>query len=221
MAKTVVRTMVSSNVSKQSSYFDEQSVARQIAVWSVGTRRHLENWERQIATWVADGIRNEGRPPGGQLVWSASLDHHMCLVALRNLLRALDLTKNPPALPNGFASATVKSVRDLLEHWDENMPIFNVSPRSARPRHRSGQDFADTFPYTTPYSSMRWQSMQGAVLAPDLPATLVHQALDVCLEWAVAASSDLSEFIPDRMESPWTTEGGEWWPREGLLDDHG
>jgi hypothetical protein len=54
-------------------------------------------------------------------------------------------------------------VRDLLEHWDENMPIFNGDSKEVPPRP-SGKRFAARNPTGTPYWSSEWNSKEGPLL---------------------------------------------------------
>lgn len=194
-------------------YFDEESVARQVLFWSVGARRHLELWEERVASWIRVNLKDQQAIPDGQLVWAAALDRHLVFVCMRNVLRALDLAKKPPRLERKFTAA-IKNVRDLLEHWDENMPVFNVSPRGS-PKRKSGQAFAADNPYDTPYGSMSWRSSVGAVLTPDVPASAMHASLDQLESWAVGVNPALVDYVPSRRESPWIhTDSGEWWPRD-------
>jgi hypothetical protein len=41
--------------------------------------------------------------------------------------------------------------RDLHEHWEENMPVFNVSPRVEMPPRSTGRRFAARNPKAGPY----------------------------------------------------------------------
>jgi hypothetical protein len=64
-------------------------------------------------------------------------------LAARNLVRAAELAAES-SIETPLAE-TLKDVRDLLEHWDENMPIFNTRPRGVPPR-LSGKTIRGTKP---------------------------------------------------------------------------
>jgi hypothetical protein len=50
------------------------------------------------------------------------------LIAANNLLKAIKLMDRPPKVDLAV-SKELTVVRDLNEHWVENMPIFNVQPK--------------------------------------------------------------------------------------------
>src|SRR5829696_7954983 len=101
-------------------------VNRQRLVWTVATRRQLERWERIVADIVLEGFAD--RQPDGADVWSAEIERHFILVAARNLLWALDLKPKSNAITPTVRDE-LREARDLHEHWNENMPVFNVKPR--------------------------------------------------------------------------------------------
>jgi hypothetical protein len=132
-------------------YFDATMVNRQRLLWAIATRRQLERWEPIVAALVRDGFAS--RPLAGADVWSAEVERHFALVAARNLFRALDL----PPRTNVTVDSTLRSEliegRDLQEHWTENMPVFNVTPRPTQPKYPTGKAFADRNPRSDPYCS--------------------------------------------------------------------
>lgn len=64
----------------------------------------------------------------------AEFEHHFALVAARNLVKALELAPASRIVIDPTLRAELIEGRDLLEHWTENMPLFNVTPRPAEPR---------------------------------------------------------------------------------------
>jgi hypothetical protein len=134
-------------------------------------------------------------------------------VAARNLLRALDLEP-----PSGLAidptiRAELREGRDLVEHWPENLPVFNVTPRREDPPRPSGKAFAARNPQHGPYNWLSWSSKKGAELLPNVSATELHELLDAVEAEVLASDSELSRFVPARAVSPWHRENGEWWPK--------
>jgi len=109
--------------------------------------------------------------------------------------------------------AEVIEGRDLNEHWAENMPIFNVSPRPETPSRRSGKDFAERNPRRGPYSQSNWNLKTGAMLLPNVSASALHDLLDDAEAEVLESTPSLSEYIPERAPSPWVYENGEWWPK--------
>ena len=186
-------------------------VNRQRLLWTVATRRQLERWEPYVAAAVLRGMSRKRLEPAD--IWSAQIEHHFTLVAARNLLRALEL--EPPSRVSVDATMRAELIegRDLHEHWVENLPIFNVSPRKAEPRYRSGQDFADRHPDRGPYSWLSWNGKTGAHLMPSVPATALHLLLDKVEAEVRADDPELARFVPPRAPSPWIHERGRWWPK--------
>ena len=151
-------------------------------------------------------------------IWTAATEHHFALVAARNLFRALDL---PPAA-NIKVDPTLRSEliegRDLNEHWPENLPVFNVTPRQQEPKYRSGQTFAARNPKNGPYWWLGWSNKTGAQLLPTVSAPALHEFLDSVEADVLAQDSTLGRFVPPRAPSPWIHENGEWWPGPDVLD---
>jgi hypothetical protein len=103
--------------------------------------------------------------------------------------------------------------RDLHEHWKENLPVFNVTPRSAEPKYASGKRFAKRNPDVGPYDWLAWSNKTGARLLPNVSAPALHQLLDAVETEVVGKEPTLSRFLPPRAPSPWHQEKGEWWPK--------
>jgi hypothetical protein len=107
----------------------------------------------------------------------------------------------------------LKEGRDLQEHWPENMPTINVTPRTAEPSHRPGKDFAARNPRSGPYWWLGWSTKTGALLLPHVSAPALHELLDAVEADVLAKGDALSEYVPPRASSPWLRENGEWWPK--------
>jgi hypothetical protein len=193
-------------------YFDELMVNRQRLLWVIATRRQLERWEPIVAEIVREGMA--GHPPDGADVWSAEIERHFSLLAARNLFRALD---RPPPATTVSVDPTLRAEliegRDLHEHWVENMPVFNVSPRVAQARYPSGKRFSARNPDSGPYSQFAWNPKTGARLLPHVSARALHQLLDAVETDVLANDSALAEYVPPRAPSPWLRQNSEWWPR--------
>jgi hypothetical protein len=191
-------------------YFDDRMVNRQRLIWTIATRRQLERWEPLVAESVRRHFAN--RQLDGVDIWTAATEHHFALVAARNLFRALDL---PPA--NISVDPMVRDEliegRDLHEHWPDNLPVFNVTPRQVQPPYPSGQRFAARNPKSGPYWWLGWGNKTGARLLPNVSAPALHELLDAVEADVLSQDAALARFVPPRAPSPWIYEKGEWWPK--------
>jgi hypothetical protein len=194
-------------------YFDERMRNRQRLIWAVATRRQLERWEPIVARAVLEGFAR--RQLSGAEVWSAQIKHHFALVAAGNLVDALDLPPKSGVPIDPTLRAELIDGRNLHEHWREQLPVFNVSPRPEEPK-LSGKSFAARNPEKSPFWWLRWNLKAGAQLMPQVSAPQLHQLLDATEAEVLAEDAALSEYVPPRAPSPWLCENGEWWP---IADD--
>ena len=196
------------------NYFDPLMVRRQRLIWTIATRRQLERWEPLVAESIRRDLYKNGQLDSAD-IWTAATEHHFALVAARHLFRALDF---PPAA-NITVDPTLRDEliegRDLHEHWPENLPIFNVTPRPAQPPYPSGKRFAARNPKSGPYWWLGWSNKTGAQLLPNVSAPALHELLDAVEADVVAQDAELARFVPPRAPSPWIHEDGEWWPKPG------
>ena len=132
------------------------------------TRRQLDRWEPYVAAAVLRGF--DRRQLDGADICAAELEHHFALIAARNLLRALELERAARVAVDPTMRAELIEGRDLHEHWVENLPVFNVTPRPEQPGYRSGRDFAARNPKDGPYDRLAWRNMTGAQLLPNVSA---------------------------------------------------
>lgn len=192
-------------------YFDDTIVNRQRLLWAIATRQQLERWEPIVATVVRDGLA--GRPPDGADVWSAEIEHHLALVAARNLFRALDLPPTTTVSVDPILRAELIEGRDLHEHWPENLQVFTVRPRVAQPQYPSGKKFAARNPDSGPYWQFAWNLKTGARLLPHVSAPALHQLLDAVEADVLTNDVAFRDYVPPRAPSPWLHQNGEWWPK--------
>jgi hypothetical protein len=162
--------------SSTDDYFDPKMVNRSRLLWTVATRTQLERWEPFV-------VRHVYTVQGVHLLenadyWAAEREHHFALVAARNLIHALDLEPASRVAVDPTIRAELIEGRDLLEHWVENLPVFNVWPRPRDPKRRSGRDFAMRNPREGPYWWLSWNSKHGPMLMPNVSAPAVHEILD-------------------------------------------
>lgn len=196
-------------------YFNALMLSRQVMSWSVATRLQLDRWEPLVARNIWVSLSKEKELPGN-LIWQAQFEHHWLLVACGHLLRALDLAANPIAVEPSLKADLIAG-RDLHEHWIDNMPVFNVTPRQKKPPRASGKGFAKRNPGRSPYGWLGWSSKVGPKVLPEVPASTVHELLDAAEEWAVSVSPDFADFRLPRAESPWMgPDAGpdRWWPHQ-------
>lgn len=190
-------------------YFDQTMVNRQRLFWAVSTRRQLERWEPLVASVV----RVQPLIPDCVTVWSAETEHHFLLIAARNLFKALDLDPPMKVSVDPTLRSELIEGRDLHEHWVENMPVFNVTPRDAQPQYPTGQSFAARNPDHGPYWWLDWSNKTGARIMPNVPAPAFHDLLDAVEAGVLSDDPELGDCMPPRAPSPWVNEGGEWWPK--------
>jgi hypothetical protein len=187
-----------------SQYFERLMLDRQILFWAITTRRQLERWEACVAEIIS--LHLQSNKPPGQLTWRSQAEHHFVFLAARNLVRAAELAVES-SIETPLAE-TLKDVRDLLEHWDENMPVFNSRPKGIPPRP-SGKRFAERNPTATPYWSSAWDSKKGPLLFPSgPPAADLHNAVDRVETSVTGRRPELIKFIPERIDQPWL--GDDW-----------
>jgi len=196
-----------------SDYFSPAMVNRERLVWTVATRRQLGRWEPLVAASVLRGF--EDRQLDDADIWAAQIEHHFALIAARHLLQALELDPPTNVAVDPTLRAELKEGRDLHEHWLENVPVFNVSPRVKQPPRSSGRSFAARNPDRAPYWWLGWSNKTGPTLLPNVSAPAVHGLLDAVEAEVLADDSALSPFVPPRAPSPWLHQDGEWWPKAG------
>jgi len=92
---------------------------------------------------------------------------------------------------------------DLLEHWKENMPIFQTSPRPADPSHRIGTEFADRNPTLGPYNWWSWDPRKGALVSPKVSAEPLGQLVGGAIAAALPGLPDARVFVRPQPPSPW------------------
>lgn len=194
-------------------YFDERMANRQRLLWAVATRRQLERWEPVVAKHHR--LLMEKRRLDEVEIWAAEIEHHLALVAARNLFHALDLRPASSVSVDSTLRAEVIEGRDLHEHWRENLPVFMVSPRRTEPPYGSGKRFAERNPDSGlyPYWWLGWSNKTGARLLPHVSAPALHALLDAVEAEVLGKDDALARFVPPRAPSPWLQVDGEWWPR--------
>ena len=200
-------------------YFQGAMANRQPPLWAIATRVQLERWEPLVAANLIAGLEGSDFPD--RLIWQAETEHHFLLIAGRNLLRAIDVTDTETYVDPVVRSELVEG-RDLHEHWPENMPLFNVTPRVGSPTHRSGKAFAARNPDTGPYSWLSWDSLAGPLVLPNVPASSMHALVDEVEAVVMERDPLLSRFLLERQRSPWLgpDHGSDrWWPRPVSRDE--
>ncbi len=191
-------------------YFDTLMLNRQRLLWAVATRQQLERWEPYVAAEVLRGYEH-GKLDDAD-IWLTQIEHHFTLIAARNLLRALDLEPASRVVIDPTLRSELIEGRDLHEHWVENLPVFNVTPRQTQPGYPSGRSFAERHPDRGPYDWLSWSNKTGARLMPNVSAPALHKVLDDVEAEVVRDAPALARFIPARAPSPWLRRDDEWWP---------
>ncbi len=192
-------------------YYRDQNVNWQLLLWAVAVRQQLERWEPLVAAHIKAAF-NAGSPLTESEIWQGQIEHHFALVAARNLLHAIDLAQNHGITVDADLRQEIIEGRDLLEHWKENLPIFNVTPRPAEPKYRSGKSSAARHPNRSPYYWLHWTNKRGPLLLPNVAALDLRELIDRVEAVVLASSPSLSRFVPTQAPSSWMEWEGGWWP---------
>jgi hypothetical protein len=195
--------------------FDALGVNRQLLIWAIATRRQLGRWEALVAANLRADLKG-GQVPDA-LIWEAATEHHFLLIAAHHLVRTIDKLSEGEFRLDRIVHDELKEGRDLHEHWIENVPVFNVTPRPREPSHRSGKRFAARNPDRSPYSWLTWDGHAGPKILPNVPAEAVHSLVDQVEAAVIGRAPELRGFVPPRQPSPWLGEDygrDRWWPRQ-------
>jgi len=202
-------------------YFDDLMSERQALVWAAAARRQLARWEPLVAKHCLVLLEPQLDPPPAHPTamttteyWQGETERHLLLVALRHLVVAAGLMDQPPSM-DADVVAELREVRDLNEHWDESMPVFQAEPRAGEPQFRSGKRFAARHPRHGPYCWWAWDGALGPLVAPTVSGTQVYELVDAVVEAAEAARPDLAGTVPPAAPRPWripVAAGEMWWP---------
>ena len=165
--------------------------------------------------------REENPPPESPTVmtttemWPGEAERHLLLDAARNLLKAADLMDGPLVIDPVVADE-LREVRDLNQHWDENMPVFEVRPRPREPKFQSGKDFAGGNPRRGPYCWWAWDNARGPLVSPNASTTEVHKLVADTITAARVTQPEMADAVPDAAPRPWSEPekpGDWWWPK--------
>ena len=190
-------------------YFDPVGSARAVLMWAVATRVQLGHWESLSAARLAQEVYKIPSPTADY--WHGEYKRRFCLVAARNLFRALDLL-DPPLPVDKVLRDEIHETRDLNEHWEENMPVFNIHPMPKPPGRQSGRAFAARNGTRGPYCWWAWNGNDGPLLTPNVPATALHELIDRVEARLLSEYPDLEDFVPPRSPSGWFNHHDGWWP---------
>jgi hypothetical protein len=197
----------------EDDYFSGRAVERQRLLWAVATRQQLDRWEPLIAEFARGWADPEPRL-SDRAIWQAAIEHHFALIAARNLIHALELPAGDPIPVDAALRDEIVQGRDLHEHWSENMPVFNVTPRPRQPSRPSGRAFAAQNPRSSPYNWLNWSNKTGPLLLPNVSGPHLHTLLDRVEESVLATNPSLGRFLSPRPPSSWTVGRYGWWPTE-------
>lgn len=189
-------------------YFSPLMVRRQVLIWVVAARRQLDRWEALVASMLTQSASRRS-----VIAWEAEVERQLALVAGRHVLRAVRLSGWNHEVDTTPLDV-ITDLRNVGEHSDESMPVFNVSPQDGDPPRASGRRLAQALPRSNPFSPFEWNSREGA----GLPASRLREVLDALEQTVLSIDPSLARFVPPSPESPWLGEGAgsdQWWPREG------
>ena len=189
---------------------------RQALVWAAAVRRQLERWEPLVAMHT-QLVLDPRRSMPTAVYFEGETERHLLLSAIRNLLKAIGLMDHPPDVDHAVAEEIIQT-RDLNEHWDRNIPVFAVAPRTRQPERKSGKAFVVRNPQRSPYCWWAWDSQRGPLVSPNVSATEIHELVEETIVAAVAAEPQFAGIVADAAPRPWrkpVKEGDSWWPELG------
>jgi hypothetical protein len=193
-------------------YFESLMQHRQALLWAIGTRRQLDRWEPPVVEHLSRANSTMKMPAA--LIWQGEIDRHLALVSANHMFTAMDLWPDPVPVPK-LLRDEINETRDLNEHWDDNMPVFNQHPRQETPKRRTGRSFAERNPVLGPYCWWAWDSSRGAMLTPNVAATEVRDVITAIEVATLLGQPELARFIPPAVPSPWARDAdGNWFPPE-------
>lgn len=202
---------------------------REGALWAAAARRQLERWEPLVAKNLLQSRRDGSTDRENRLRiamsmlenWQGETERHFLLIATAQLVKALKMLDQPPAIDPTVADE-VREVRDLTEHWQGNQPVFNFvearaggPPRRVQePKYQSGKDFAERNSRAGPYCWWAWNGRDGPLVTPNVPATAVHELIETAIAAVATTHPQLVADIPPPTDRPWhipPTPGGLGW----------
>lgn len=194
---------------------DDDMQNRQLLLWLVAARQQLRRWEATLADVLRDELHNRRAP--GHSIWQSEVDKHLALVALNNVLRAIDNADGRYTSMDEEIARDIRNQRDLHEHWNEQMPAFYYVPSSPEVLHRGGVTFAQRHPGRRPFGGLSWNSRAGPELGPGILASAVHSYLDLVQSEVLRSAPSLEAYVQPPLPSPWLGEEyseDRWWPRD-------
>lgn len=198
-------------------HFNDVEIDNEVFTWALATRLQMDRWEALLApeVWTQMYQPETKSPARSMRIRQARIEHHFCLTAAGHLLKALKMRQSQITI-DPVVAAELKEGRDLHEHWDENVPIFNTTPRPSQPKFPSGKSYAARNPDESPYFWLRWDSEVGPKVMPHVPGAAVHDLVDRTLTAIVAKHPEMADKVLPRPESPWRDDPENverWWPR--------
>lgn len=193
-------------------YFEDIGKTREVAYWTTATQVQLERWEPLVAESIL--LEWKKQTAGGALVWQIDMERHFVLISATHLITAMKFAMYPVPIDE-ILTVEIPAGRDLLEHWKENIPVFNMHPRSAQPKYPSGKAFAALNPRQGPYDGGAWDNQVGPKLLPNVPATALRGLVEQVKTQLVKDRPSYRKFFHDWAQSPW--HGGDdpsdrWYP---------
>lgn len=208
------------------SYFSDTLAGfREPLLSAVAVRIQLGRWEPLVAKHALASLdRSNNTPPPEPMtitieeMWRMQVEHRSLLIAARSLVHGMEML-DPPLPIDSDVRADIIDVRDLLEHWVENMPIFNTTPTPRTPAYRSGKAFLARHPRSSPYTWSRWDTQSGPLLTPDVNGETLRELADATTQAVLAAHPEMADGVPEVPYTGWQFFKGSWWPdREWLKE---
>ncbi len=172
-------------------FFKEASAARQALLWSIATRRQLDRWA-DVVDQIVESMQL-GEDIDGRLVWKAEAERHLALVAAGNVATALKLPTNTATPTDADLIPTLEALRNVSEHWDQQMPYFNVQPHEGE-AHLSGRVLVGQDPQRTPFAQFARYGSDDLLWA-DVPASRVRAMLDDIERQIIEQHPTLADYL--------------------------
>lgn len=177
-------------------YFDDLMQNRTLLIWAVACRRQLDRW----LPHVVESVKAETPTD----TWAVDIDHHFLLVACAQLLKAIELFDADIEVP---APNELREARDALEHWENNMPIFNRTPRTEMPTYPRPKAYAERNPGSSPFFALKYQLSistksetvsETCWITKNVTTEDVHVWLDAVERFVLARDPGMARFLGER-----------------------
>ncbi len=196
---------------------------RPVAFWAASAIVQFGRWSDCVADAVALGLfLKDDKEKRAAARWGAERERHFLLVSAHHLIDATAKARFG-VQATGTVARDIPDARDLLEHWHDNMPVFNHHPQHTTPPRRSGQNFLANNPDGNPYDAWNWNNTVGPRLLPEVSGADLEQFVRRVERELIRADATWQRHLPPWSRSPWCLDGDvkqweRWFPNRHVYE---